>query len=199
MRTLGRAVLMVASACLGAGLALGCGGDDSDGAGDVTTGIAPSKLLADVSASEAAQACERLEAGFSDAFGDDDIIRTFCTLLGAALADTSADCATQRDMCIQDANQAGSMTMMAIPTDEIDFECGEGTTFTGCAADATVGQLETCFNDMLDVVRGAFNQVTCDDAASVSMDDLQSFGENAFQPPTSCETLECEDSPFGGE
>jgi len=206
MRTKDRALMITRmgalrvslSALFGAAVALGCGGGDSDG-GDVSTGIAPSKLLADVTPSEAAQACERLEAGFSAVVSEDVIIRTVCTLFGAASEDTPAACVTQRDTCIQQANQAGSETMMGVSMVSTDFECGDGASLTACTA--TVGQLETCFNDTLDLVSAALGQVSCDDAASITMDDVDSFGEDTFgTAPSSCENLDCgEDSPFGEE
>jgi hypothetical protein len=197
MRTLGRAVLIVASACLGAGLALGCGGDDSDGAGDVTTGIAPSKLLADITPSEAAQACERLAAGFDRVFTRDLLVRAICTLVGAATADTPAACATTRDMCIQEADQAGSDIMMGVDMGEVDFDCEDGAVLTECSA--TVGQLEACFNDTLDLVSATLEGLSCDDAASVEMEDFENFAQNTFQSAPSCENVDCGEGTLFGE
>jgi hypothetical protein len=198
MRTLDRAVLIVASACFGAGMALGCGGDDADGGGDVTTGIAPSKLLSDITPSEAAQACERLGAGFDRVLTREVLVRSICTLVGAATADTPAACTTTRDMCVQEANQAGSDIMMGIEMGEVDFDCGDGASLTECTA--TVGQLEACFNDTLDLVSATLEGLSCDDAASVEMEDLENFAQTTFQTAPSCENVDCgEGSLFGDE
>jgi hypothetical protein len=198
MRTRNRMLRIVAGALLGVGVSAACGGGDSGGGGDVTTGIAPSKLLADITPSEAEQACERLQAGFLATISPTVVMRTVCTLLGAAAEDTAADCATARDACIQEANQEGSETMMNLASASVSFECGDGAVLTEC--NTTVGQLETCFNDTLDQIAAALGQVSCDDAASVSMDDFENFAQTTFVTAPSCENIDCgEDSPFGAQ
>jgi hypothetical protein len=185
----------VGSAFVAAGLVVGCGGDGDGGGGDVSTGIAPSKLLSDVTANEAAQACERFEQGFDSVFSRDVFVRAICTLFGAASEDTAAACTTARDMCLQEANMAGSDVMMNLEMIEFDFDCGEGEEINQCSG--TVGQLETCFNDTLDVFRAMLAQWTCDDAPTLTMDDLESFGEET-EPPASCESIDCGgDGPLG--
>lgn len=188
--------MIVLSALTAASLAAGCG-DDEDSGGDVSTGIAPATLLADVTAEQAASACEHLKAGFDRVFSEDKLIRTICTLAGAAFADTSADCNMLRDQCIEEASMQGSDTMAQI--DEIEFDCEGEAMLDQCTG--TVAQLETCFNDTLDGVQAAFNQISCDDAASVTQDDLEGFGDMAFQEPASCAAVGCPGgaSPFGGD
>lgn len=189
--------MIVLSALAAASLAAGCG-DDGDGNGDVTTGIAPSTQLADVTAEQAASACENLKEGFDRVFQEDKLIRTVCTLAGAAVADTSADCVMIRDQCIQEASMQGSDTMGMLDLDSIEFDCEGEAMIDQCTG--TVGQLETCFNDTLDGIEAAFNQVSCDDAATVGEDDLEGFGESAFQEPASCAAVGCPGgSPFSGD
>jgi hypothetical protein len=198
MRTLDRTLMIVLSALAAASLAAGCG-DDEDGGGDVTTGIAPSKLLSDVTAEELSGACPRLKAGFDRVFQADKLIRAICTMTGAAAADTSADCVTFRDQCIQEANMAGSETMESLDgIDEFTCEGGDDGELAECTG--TVGQLETCFNDMLDAFEAALNQFTCDDASRVTEEDLGGFGEMVSASPSSCEAVGCPGgSPFSGD
>ena len=184
-------------ALVGASVAAGCG-DDDDSGGDVSTGIAPSKLLSDVTAEEAATACTRLQAGFERVFDRDKLIDAVCTLGAAAFADTTADCEMIRDQCIEEANMQGSDTTAQL--DEIEFTCdGEGDAeLSQCTG--TVGQLETCFNDTLEVFEAALASISCEDAATVAEEDLDGFGAMFDEPPASCEAVGCpEGSPFGGE
>jgi len=196
MRSRHRASSIIVTLLVGTSLAAGCGGGDGDGGGDVSTGIAPNKLLSEVTTDEAAQACERLSAGFDARLSQATLIRTICTIAGAAVADTPEDCETARDQCIETADDPNAPVGEAFDTEEIKFECAEDFDLTQCTS--TVGELETCFNELLDQISSALNGVTCDDAASVTMEDIDSLQEGAFQPPASCEVVDCgENSPFG--
>jgi hypothetical protein len=198
MRSMYRASRIFATLLVGTSLAAGCGGDDDDGGGDVSTGIAPNRLLSEVSAEEAAQACENLAAGFDARLSPEMLVRSICTIAGAAVADTPEDCEMARDECIANADDPNSAEGEALQLDAIQFECdGEGgADLTECTS--TVGELETCFNDLLDQISTALNGVTCDDAATVTMEDINSFPEESFAPPASCEVVDCgESSPFG--
>jgi hypothetical protein len=198
MRTLDRTLMIVLSALAATSLAAGCG-DDEDGGNDVTTGIAPSTQLADVTAEQLDGACPRLKAGFDRVFQADKLIRAICTLTGAAVADTSADCVTLRDQCIDEANMPGSETMGALDgIDEFSCEGGSGENeLAECTG--TVGQLETCFNDTLDAFEALLNQFSCDDASSVTQDDFEGFGDMVGASPASCEAVGCPGgSPFSG-
>jgi hypothetical protein len=198
MRTLDRTLMIVLSALAAASLAAGCG-DDEDSGGDVTTGIAPSTQLADVTTDQLASACPRLKAGFDRVFQADKLIRSICTMAGAAAADTTADCITIRDQCIEEASMAGSDTMDALDgIDEFDCEPSDENELAECTG--TVGQLETCFNDTLDTFEDLLNQYSCDDAASVEQEDLEGFGDMVGASPASCEAVGCPGgSPFAGE
>lgn len=193
MRTLNRVLTVVTSALAIASLAAGCGGDDSDSDGDVTTGIAPSTLLSDVSAEDAAAACQRLQAGFERALPDDVLIRTVCTLVAASATETEAACEDLRDDCLEEANTAGSETMMELEGTGLEFECDGSASLSECTG-GTVGDLETCFNDTLDLLDATLGQVSC---ARAGMIDMESFGEGV-ESPASCDAVQCgEDSPFG--
>jgi hypothetical protein len=182
----------------GASLAAGCGGDDDSGGGDVSTGIAPSKLLSEVTTDEAAEACENLQEGFASRLSRDKLVRSICTIFGAALADTPETCEQSRDECITASNDPEAAEGEAPNVDEIQFECDGGAALSECTS--TVGQLETCFNDLLDQISTALDGVTCDDAATLEMDDVDVFRESTFEPPASCEVVDCgESSPFGSD
>ena len=193
MRTLNRALMIVTSALAIASLAAGCGGDDSDSGGDVTTGIAPSTLLSDVSGEDAADACDRLQAGFERALPDSLLARAVCTLVAASATETQAECEDLRDECLEEANTAGSETMMQIESTGLDFDCNDGASLSECTG-GTVGDLETCFNDTIDLLDATLNGISC---AQAGMTDFESFGQGV-EPPASCDAVQCgEDSPFG--
>jgi hypothetical protein len=176
-------------------LAAGCGGG-SDSDGEVTTGLAQGKLLSEVSDDEAAQACERLKAGFDARLSPKVLVRAICTFGAAAAADTPDECESLRDECIEQANQQGSETMMNLGVEDIQLECDGDADLAACSG--TVGQLETCFNDTLDQFDDVLSGITCADAATIDDEDVDGFGDGIASPP-SCEPVDCgEGSPFGG-
>ena len=189
MRTFERALVILSSLSLGASLAAGCGGGGSGGGGDVTTGIAPSKLLSEVTEEEAAAGCERLQQGFERKVSIDLLVSAVCTLFSAAQSTDPAACAELRDACLEQANDE-----LGSSVEEIEpFECDA---LGDC--EGTVGDLETCFNDTLDAAVAVLRSLSCDDAGNVEMSEAQDFAETAFTPAASCEQLECSGgSPFG--
>lgn len=178
--------MLALSAAIGVGVAAGCGGD-GDGSSDVSTGIAPSKLLSDVTAEEAASACENLRVGFQRVFSGAALIRSICTLTSAAAVETTAECNTLRDECIEAASMQDSELTSGL--DDIEFDCEGELAFDECTG--TVGQLEVCVNDVLAAVNAAFNQYSCNDAAAVEGEDLEGFIDGAFATPASCEVVGC--------
>ncbi len=185
--------MVVTSALAIASLAAGCGGDDEDSDGDVSTGIAPSTLLSDVSADDAQSACLRLQAGFERALPEDVLLRTICTLVAASATDTQAACESLRDDCLEEASMAGSDTMMQLEDTGLEFECDGSANLNECTG-GTVGDLETCFNDTLDLLDATLGQISC---AQAGMVDFETFGQG-LEEPASCDAVQCgEDSPFG--
>jgi hypothetical protein len=198
MRILNGAVAALATSVIGVSIVVGCGGDS--GGGNVSTGLPPTRLLSDVTEEDAELACERLQAGFQQRFNRDTVVQASCTLAAASFASTPTSCNDVRDACIEEANSAGSETMMGIEFTEVDFDCGSGGTadLTDCG-DATVAELETCFNDTLDQLTALLNRFSCADAASVEEDDIAGFGDMVSEPAQSCAVLECgAGQPFGG-
>lgn len=199
MRILNGAVAVLATSVIGMSIAAGCGGDS--GGGDVSTGLPPTQLLSEVTEEDAEQACERLQAAFEQRFNRDTVVQATCTLGAASFASTPESCNDVRSACIEEANAQGSETMMGIELTEVDLECGSGSgmvDLTDCG-DATVAELETCFNDTLDQLTALLNRFTCADAASIEEDDLEGFGDMVAEPAQSCAVLECgAGQPFGG-
>jgi hypothetical protein len=184
--------MVVTSALVITSLAAGCGGDDDDSGGDVSTGIAPSTLLSDVSDQDAASACQRLQTGFERALPQDTLLSAICTLFAASSTETQAACEDARDACLEDASTPGSETMMALDSTGLEFECDGGASLSECTG-GTVGQLETCFNDTLDLLDTTLGQISC---AQAGMIDFDTFGQG-LESPASCDAVQCpEDSPF---
>jgi hypothetical protein len=193
MRTLDRTLMIVLSALIGASVAAGCGGDGDGGGGDVSTGIAPNKLLSDITDDEAESACERLKAGYDRVFDENKVIRAFCTIGAATSAANPSECASLRDECIESASQAGSETTDALEGIG-EFTCEDSDTSELNQCTGTVAQLETCFNDILDTFEALLNQFSCDDAP-IDEASLEGFG--VTESPASCEAVGCpEGSPF---
>jgi hypothetical protein len=199
MRTFERLFLMIGTALVGASLGAGCGGGDDDSDADLSTGLAQSKLLSDVTPAEASQACERLQSGIDSRLSQDKLARAVCTIVGAAVAETPSECESLRDDCIEQSDQQGTEEMMGLDFGKVELECSASSADLQ-ACTGTVGQLETCFNDTLDKFDALLGSITCADAASVEMDDIEGFGEEAGgEPPASCAAVDCgEGSPFGG-
>lgn len=201
MRTLDRTAQLVLSALsvlVATSLAAGCG-DGDGGNGDVSTGIEPNKLLSDVTEEEAATACTRLQAGFNRVLDEGKVIRALCTLTAAAFADTTADCNSLRDQCIDEATMPGSELMENL--EGLDtFECDGSGIEELAECTGTVGQLEACVNDTLDRFDALLNQFSCNDAASLEPEDLENFGDTLGESPASCESVGCPGgSPFAGD
>jgi hypothetical protein len=193
MRTLNRALMVVTSALVITSLAAGCGGDDDDSGGDVSTGLAPSTLLSDVSDQDAASACQRLQSGFERSFPEAELTRAFCTVVAATATETEAACEALRDDCIDEANTNGSDTMMALEDSGLELDCDGDSTLSECTG-GTVGDLEACFNDTLDLLDATLSQFSC---AQAGMVDMESFGADV-EEPASCAAVQCpDDSPTG--
>ena len=193
MKIFNQALVIAMTAGIGAGLGSGCGGD-SDSSGPADTGLPPTQLLSDVTPAEATQACERIRASFQQRFNDDSLGRAFCTLFSAASTTTPSACNSARDACIEEAMQPGSDIMMMLDTGAIDFGC-EAADIGDCG-DATVGDLETCFGDTLNLLDAVLNRFDCNDAGMVEADDLEGID---FAPAQSCEVVSCNGTsmPFG--
>jgi hypothetical protein len=172
---------IIGLSCLG--LLAGCGGDDDGGSStQVDTGIAKDKALSSVTSEEAQNACESMRDAMQDVIDPDSIINMFCTVLSAANTSDEASCNQQKAECIEQARE------QADEVEEVDFDCdGDTTEFEGC--DVTVGVLESCLNDTLQVFRSVLTQYSCKDAGTISDAEFEEIGNFDIEPPASCEPL----------
>jgi hypothetical protein len=162
----------------------GCGGDSDDASPTVDTGIDDTKVLSDVTESEARQACEHTRDAMREVMNPDTLIPQFCTLFALDGAADAASCNSAREQCIQQAKQDPELDEA-----EIEFDCdGDTSQFVGC--DVTVGALETCLNDSLAAMNAALHRYSCGDAERLSNEDQDSFDPFAFETPASCQPLE---------
>jgi len=194
MPTRTRVLQIVTILLTGTALGVGCGGDDDSGGGDVSTGLAASKLLSDVTPQEAQQACESLQSGIDRRLSTDKLVRGFCTLFAAASSQSKSECEDVVDTCIDQANQELENGEGMDFEDVGTLECDGESEISSCQG--TVADFEACMNDTIDQVLAALSAVTCDDAGTVAMEDFEDFGETTFAPAASCEALEC---PVFGE
>lgn len=193
MRNLTRAAMILATAALAGGVGVGCGGDDDGSGGDFSTGLSKSKLLSEVTAEEAASACENLQSAFETKISPNKIIRATCTLIAAATAENKADCETARDACIDQASDAGA----DIQTDYTP-ECNGSADLAECQG--TVGELETCLNDTFDLLLSVLDRFSCDDAGTIDEEELGDLEGLDVDPPASCAAVQCaDDALFGSD
>lgn len=193
MKIVNQAMSLALTAGIGAVLGAGCGGNSSGSPAD--TGLPPAKLLRDVTAEEATQACEKVQSSIERRYNQDTIIEAFCTMGAALNATTASSCGNLRDACIEEASQPGSVAMMELDIGTIDLNC-EMQGFEQCSADATVGELETCLDDTFDALDALLNRFDCSDAGTVTEADLEN---TTAEPSASCEAVSCGgEGPFGG-
>jgi hypothetical protein len=170
------------------GLLAGCGGDDDDSSSTrVDTGIAEDKALSDVTADEYRTACESMGEQMSAVINPDALLDFYCTVTSAALTDSEAECNDEKANCLEESGD------LLDGAGELDFDCDSVSEFEGC--DVTVGQLESCLSDTLAVFSGVLHQYSCEDAGTLSEDDISDIGASFDrEPPASCQPLvdQCE-------
>lgn len=185
--------MILATAVLVGGVGAGCGGDDDGGSGgDLSTGLAKSKLLSDVTEAEAQSACENIGEGFEAKLSRDKVLSSFCTLFAALQTQTKAECETARDTCIDEA-ESGNGVVAEASADVGPPSCENSESLLECGG--TVGQLETCANDLVDQIADLLDSFSCDDAGTIDPEDTEAMAD--IQPPASCAEVDCgEDGPF---
>lgn len=163
--------------------AAGCSGSD-DSSNGISTGLPADKQLADVTADEAEEACVAIGNAVQKRFSPEALAPAMCTFLGVAFTQSPEDCQEIADACLDDPDALGDMAPSFDGFDPNDCT-GDTSEFEDC--DATVGELETCFNDYIGTFEATLNSVTCDDAG-----DAEALEALDMEPetPDSCETLE---------
>jgi len=168
----------------------GCGGGGS-GSKEIDTGLPEATQLKDVSASQAATACENLQSTIESRFTALLTERRICELVGAFSTTNATDCKAIADACVE---QNASAEVMAAE----DFDVSEGLScqdgvanFAGC--DVTVGEYEDCLSAQISQVEALFKGFSCSNAGTLTMDDLDVGG--SLETPASvpsCERLTAE-------
>ena len=168
-------------------LAGACGG--GGGESSVDTGLGETRLLSSVSQEEAADACQAIENTFTTRLSPEKMVRAVCEMFGAVFTQNQSDCLTMADTCVEDAqNGDGAISMDDL---EQDFDCDNanvGDDLEGC--DATVGELEGCFEDTISAMENVLGQFSCKDAGTLTQADrdaMEGFGD--LEPPASCQAL----------
>ncbi|MET0386111.1 MAG: hypothetical protein ABW321_09150 [Polyangiales bacterium] len=170
------------------GCAVACSDDDSGNT--VSTGLPADRKLSSLDAASAERACRSLNAGLARVISPDDLLRGQCASLainenarvrdGQLEVDLAA-CESDTDACASEPDAFGVPPQPELA--DCDDEMGDDQ-FSRC--DATVGELEACFNRMLDALASSLSKQSCDNAEAVIRGDDQDF-EPASIPE--CRTL----------
>ncbi|MET0409912.1 MAG: hypothetical protein ABW217_01385 [Polyangiaceae bacterium] len=165
------------------GLLAGCGGDDDGGSStQVDTGIAEDKALSDVTSEEYRGACENMGDQMREVINPDAVLNLYCTVMAAAQTETEAECNDEKADCLEESRD------LLGDAGEIELDCSSVSEFQGC--DVTVGVLESCLTDTLDVFRSVLGRYSCADAGTLSEEAFDEIGASLdAEPPASCEPL----------
>jgi hypothetical protein len=160
--------------------------------------------LSEVTQEEATRGCNQLKGQVEARFNPTTMKPKLCTLVAASFSSNEASCNSLRDACVQDdsAGDANSADGFG-PAEDVSCSGATADGWQGCTA--TVGEMETCLNDMLDALDAMLNAYSCKDAGTLQSDDddcepppLDQNGRPAIDPNTNMPYVdECEDSsPF---
>lgn len=130
--------------------ATGCG--DSDGGASKSSGVPASKPAAEVTDSEAVELCEWIqEQGATIDPSEEEA----CTYVASSIAQNEADCKAFVQQCL-DAPQEEPA-----PDDEEDCSTASASDLGGGTCTATVGEVESCFRDIIAAQKDAFDSASC--------------------------------------
>jgi hypothetical protein len=195
--------------CSTFGLAVACGGDTGDGGGSegggeagasndgqggapgdgstppaVDFGVPAAKKLSELTPAETAQLCEEAEA-LVDTSGLQKDMKEFTCKLAGITATMMAEGDSDADL--QKACKAAYDECMAEPADD---EPAESCEFEETTCSATVGELESCMNDSLEMIGEIKSKLpSCDKVTKESVGDV--MGDLfTLEPSESCKALE---------
>lgn len=194
----------------GCAVALACGGEsDSDEnreperpRGEVDTGLPEETPLEDVTAEQYASACEALREDVRSRLGPDIATRGVCEVYGAALFDSTTECNSAADACVDQVNDGGfNLAGFELTRADLDFtafECNDVGDLDGCSV--TVGEFETCLEDQMSGLEALMAGNDCDNAANVNLTQAAALADLRGMAPPSCSRVqqECPSvGPFG--
>jgi hypothetical protein len=160
----------------------GCGGSsDSDGRPRVDTGLPETKQLGELDDTEAGQACNATASALSAEFSAARQLEYFCTTLALVTTQTSTTCESQKNDCVQ--NPPDSFV-----AEDISFDCSTATAsgLEGCQA--TVGELETCTEDLVIQTRTSLSIFNCSLAGDPEALEQAAMSVPEERPPT-CQSI----------
>ena len=167
------------------GLAFGACDSSDGGSSEIDLG-SDDKVASSLTEAEATSACEKAQkkmAGTGDGEAQKHMICVTMGLMVKSFGGDDAACQTNYDECMKAEPQE--------PTDEDETQDGCEDAYADLQeCDATLGEIEACFNDMLaaqDAAYDALLDVTCSSTAE-ELEALQ--GEDGFEEPASCVALE---------
>lgn len=178
-------VLMVA--CIGL---TGC---SSDGDGS-SHGVSQAKQLNSLTQPEIDKICADIESRIKDAseelspesfesmMDDEFMCKTQAVGMTKAMGGTTADCETRKEDCLEEAqkwNQESEEEDWEDSSDSDEMDCGTPEEYSNC--EATVGQIDACFNAMIREMKKIANQV------QEAMDEVE-----AAMKKISCNNLEAD-------
>ncbi len=135
----------------------GCGGDSDGGGG--SSGVTPSKPASEATDAEAKQLCEWVK---DQVEGQTPSEQQLCTLAGASLTRTEADCKAFVTQCLEQPDDAG-------PGDGEELSCEDVSKDDfGDDCTATVGEIEACYRDLIAQQKKFFQDTSCADAGKLT-------------------------------
>jgi hypothetical protein len=174
----------------------GCGGGGS-GSKEIDTGLPEATQLKDVSATQAASACENLQDSVESRMTALLTERRLCEMIGAFSSTTAAECEQVADTCVQQNLAADAQGSFDV-SEGLDCDSGAAN-FAGC--DVTVGEYEDCLSAQLSQVETLFKSFTCAKAGTFTDFDAEDMLATPDSVPA-CERLTAEcpaASPFEAE
>jgi hypothetical protein len=178
-----------------------CGGDD-DSPNGIDTGLAADRKLSSLSDGDVQNACRSINQGAAVAITPAELVRAAClpagvqaglTISGSDVSIDVTKCQKAVDACVAEDEDETEADVDYMNDDDCDEASAED--LQGC--DATVGELETCFNIMLNQTQQQLSAATCQNAENL---DEQGYA-NELDPENipECMSLrtKCPDAQLG--
>lgn len=165
-----------------------CAGDDEeespgDGSG-FSSGLATSRQASTLSVDEARAFCQSLSTELGRVFSPGRLTAAVCEASAAFLTSTVGECDQMAQTCIAEDAAAADTTGLL---DTADVDCADAHSDLS-ACDATVGQLEVCFNDTIEELAAVFDSYACENAASLEIANAPDT--DSVPTASSCAALE---------
>jgi hypothetical protein len=145
----------------------GCGGSGID------SGVPADRPVSELSPGEADQLCRAISSYVADNLSVSEQRRAECTISALGTATTASACQTAVAECIATPD----------PTPPVSIECTDiGTT----ACPATVGEIEACLEQRVDIYSGRMAEVQC--SAAGNLETLTRLSP-PIETPAACTSL----------